>query len=128
MIDKFQKGFVILSEHKFPCLLALTAEEQERGLMFVPPEPPIVAFAYPSARVNKFWMKNTPSPLDIIFILDGKISQMHFGEPFSTKIIGNDQESDLIVEFPSGYVDKYNLKIGDPISLDSESIKKIYNK
>jgi len=76
-----------------------------------------MAFLYKSANINKFWMRNTPKSLDVVFCLNNKISEICYGEPHSLKLIGSDQLSDLIVEFPYGTCKKYAFKQGNSISL-----------
>jgi uncharacterized membrane protein (UPF0127 family) len=39
-------------------------------------------------------MKNTPSPLDILFCRSGKIIALEKGKPFSEKHFGPNEESD----------------------------------
>lgn len=110
-------GFIYINENVIGSLLALSSEEQEKGLMFEPFPPPVMSFVYLHPRVNKFWMKNTPSPLDIIFSNKNKITQICKGEPYSTSTIGNNSLSDLIVEFPYGSAKDLNIKVGDTIEI-----------
>jgi uncharacterized membrane protein (UPF0127 family) len=98
-------------------LLAVSAEEQAQGLMYQKWPPPVMTFIYKHASNNKFWMKNTPSPLDILFCYQGRIKQIHHGEPFSTAIIGDNSLSDLVIELPHGTVDKYGFKVGHKVGL-----------
>ena len=107
--------------HKIPAVLAITAEEQQRGLMGNPSPPPLTAFVYKESRSNKFWMHKTPAPLDIIFCHRGKISQICYGEPYSTRIIGDDSPSDLVVEMPHGSATKMGMKVGDDILLQLDT-------
>ena len=60
-------------------------------------------------------MKSTPSPLDIIFCKNGKIIKICKGEPNSTKLIGNNCFSDMVIELPYGTVKNCNIDIGDHI-------------
>ncbi len=55
--------------------VANTPSQQEKGLMFRPPlaDDRGMLFPFTPARPVAFWMKNTPSPLDIIFLLDGEV-------------------------------------------------------
>lgn len=110
--------YLIINNRKIPTLLAITAEEQEKGLMHQPWPPPIMSFVYSSPRINKYWMSNTPSPLDIVFIHNNKITQIKEGKPYSTEIIGDNSFSDLVVEFPKGTCQEWGLKVGDAIKLD----------
>jgi uncharacterized membrane protein (UPF0127 family) len=103
---------------EFPTLLAITPEEQERGLMHHKEwPPPVVSFVYGSPRINHFWMNHTPLPLDIIFTCNGKITSICSGIPYSTALIGPNTPSDLVIELPAGSAKEHNIKIGDTVSL-----------
>lgn len=106
-----ESGYIYISDNIFPSLFAISSEEQQKGLMFEPFPPPVMSFIYNKPKVNKFWMKNTPSPLDIIFCRNGEIHQICKGEPFSTTTIGDDSLSDLVIELPYGTVKNNNIKI-----------------
>jgi len=112
MNDKIKIG-----ASQFDVLIAVTAKEHERGLMFQPWSPPIMAFPYNTAKIRKFWMKNTISPLDIIFCNKNKVIGIYAGIPLSVDTIGPDELSDLVVEFPSGMAKANNILIGDNIKL-----------
>jgi len=112
-----ESGYLVIDNNIFSTLLAISRAEQERGLMEQEWPPPVMSFIYPRAQYNKFWMKNTPSPLDIIFAHNGVINQICYGEPHSTAMIGEDKLSDLVVEFPHGTIISSNIKIGHPIGL-----------
>ena len=118
-------GFLNIGSNVIETLLAITAEEQNRGLMFQEWEPPVMSFVYAKPNINKFWMKNTPSPLDIIFSCDGKINQIKKGEPYSTQIIGEDIPSDLIIELPFGTAEKIDIKLGSKVGLIKPTLAEI---
>lgn len=122
-----KNGYIEIYNNIFPTLLALSAQEQEQGLMFIDPPVPIMSFVYSYPRVNKFWMKSTPSPLDIIFVKNNQITQICYGEPHSTSVIGNNQFSDLVVEFPSGTIDRFNIKIGHHVELFEPSLLELFS-
>jgi uncharacterized membrane protein (UPF0127 family) len=92
-------------------LLALSYDEQCKGLMYEPFPPPIMSFIYEEPKLNKFWMKNTPSPLDIVFCCNGKITQICKGEPYSTFTIGDDSLSDMVIELPYGTIKDSGIKL-----------------
>lgn len=122
------KGYIYIDNNIFPTLLAVSEEEQQRGLMEQSWPPPVMTFVYSSPRVNKFWMKNTPSPLDIIFCSKGKVSQICLGEPYSTSVIGDNKFSDLVVELPYGTVITSGIKLGHQVGVvtpTSDELKKI---
>lgn len=60
---------VRLNNETFTVALALTREEQARGLMFVEemPEDRGMLFVFSREGLRSFWMKNTRIPLDILY-------------------------------------------------------------
>lgn len=112
-----KRGFISIGNNVIESLFALSENEQAKGLMFQEPPIPNMSFLYTEPKINKFWMQNTPAPLDIIFCFKNKISQIHRGEPFSTSIIGADELSDLVIEVPYGFCKKMGIKIGYPVKI-----------
>ena len=100
----------------FKAVAAITPLEQSYGLMYHKWPPPVMFFPYKDASVRKFWMKNTVSPLDIVFCRDNKIISIVAGDPLSTAMIGPNEPCDLVVEFPKGTVEENNFCIGDTVS------------
>lgn len=92
-----------------PALLTETEEEQSRGLMYHEAPTPVMIFSYDKPKINMFWMKNTPAPLDIIFCKDNKVIDIKQGMPYSEKIISNYSLSDLIIEMPFGSCKDRNI-------------------
>lgn len=109
--------YVKIADHIFPTLLAIDLAEQERGLMGKPWPPPVMTFVYGRPCQNKFWMRNTPSPLDIVFCLNNKITSICSGIPYSLAVIGNDDLSDTVIELPAGTCIAYNITTGNSIDL-----------
>jgi uncharacterized membrane protein (UPF0127 family) len=121
-------GTVYIHDSVFETLLAISAEEQAKGLMKRDWPPPVMSFIYSKPSINKFWMKNTPSPLDILFCHNGEINQICKGESFSTKMIGDDMLSDLIIELPYGTVKSSGIKLKHKVGLvkpTTEELKRI---
>jgi uncharacterized membrane protein (UPF0127 family) len=106
---------VYIGDHEFETLVAVTMDEHIQGLMNKQWPPPVMAFPYKNADYRKFWMKNTPSPLDIVFARAGKIVGIFKGEPLTTRSVGPEGLSDLVVEFPYGTVEKLQIRVGDDI-------------
>lgn len=104
---------VFINGLKFNTLVASTLEEQMVGLMWKKWPPPIMVFPYKDAGIHKFWMKNTISPLDIVFCRNNKIIGIYAGEPLSTAQVGPDAPVDLVIEFPRGTMSMYGIKAGD---------------
>lgn len=114
-----ETGYIYINDNVFSTLLAISRDEQSVGLMGQEWPPPIMSFIYDKPRINKFWMNNTPSPLDIVFCNNGKVSQICYGEPYSTKTIGDDNFSDLIIELPYGTIESVGIKIGHTVGIVS---------
>src|ERR1700676_1949215 len=112
-----ESGLISIKNNIFETLLAISSEEQSRGLMHIKPPTPIMSFVYNIPQVNKFWMASTPSPLDIVFCCNNKITQICSGEPYSLAAIGNHSMSDLVIEFPLGTVSSCNFKLGYDVHL-----------
>jgi uncharacterized membrane protein (UPF0127 family) len=123
-----KKGVIFIDNNLFESLLAISNEEQSRGLMYIDPPTPIMAFVYNKPQINKFWMSNTRAPLDIVFCNNGEVTQICKGEPYSTKMIGDHMFSDLIIEFPYGTVKSSGIKLKHKVGLvkpTTEELKRI---
>jgi len=114
-------SFVIFKNHQIPTVLATTLAQQEQGLMYLKELPPSMSFVYASPRLNKFWMKNTYHKLDIVFCKNNRIIAIEQGEPLSTKVIGPDAYSDLVVELPASTCEKLGIGVGDTVRIDDQS-------
>ena len=118
-----------ISDHIFPNIkVAITDEEQSVGLMYQKWPPPIMLFPNDNPKVSKFWMKNTPSPLDVIFCKSGKIIGIFYGKPNSTECFGPNDFTDLVIEMPHGFVEEYNITLGNSIRTEYsvDTIVKLY--
>lgn len=108
---------IVIGNKTFETLVALSEEEQCQGLMYRPWPPPIMTFPFKKADIHKFWMRNTISPLDIIFCQGGKVVEMYKGEPLSLKLVGPDAMVDMVVEMPAGTVEKCGINKGDSVDI-----------
>lgn len=119
-----ESGFIYVHNSVFPTLLAISSEDQSKGLMYQDWPPPVMSFIYEAPQNNRFWMKNTPSPLDIVFCCNGKIQEIHRGDPFSTAIVG-DVMSDLVIEFPYGTMKSAGITIGNDVGFVKPTVAEI---
>jgi uncharacterized protein len=123
-----QNGIICLANNLFETLLAISHQEQQQGLMYVEPPVPVMTFVYATPQVNRFWMANTPSPLDIVFCHQGQVKQICYGQPYSTLMIGDHQLSDLVIELPLGTTRSCGIKLGHNVRLlkpTQEELRKI---
>lgn len=108
---------IVFGKHAITTLVAVTEEEQARGLMFKSWPPPVMSFPYDDAKQRKFWMHNTSSPLDIVFCRAGKVICIVEGHPFSRKLVGPDDVCDLVVELPRGMSAHLGVSLGTDVKL-----------
>lgn len=101
-----------------------TPSQQEKGLMFRPPlaDDRGMLFPFTPARPVAFWMKNTPSPLDIIFLLDGEVKAIARNATTCKSdpcpvYPENGVVADNVLEVRAGLTQEIGLQEGDRISV-----------
>jgi uncharacterized membrane protein (UPF0127 family) len=104
--------------------VANTSQEQEKGLMFRPPlaDDRGMLFPFNPARPVAFWMKNTPSPLDMIFLLDGKVVAIARNATTCNAnpcpiYPENGVVADNVIEVRAGLTTEMGLQEGDQINV-----------
>ena len=110
---------------QFNVEVARTSAEQERGLMFrtnIPADGGMIFTPYPAEgggpREASFWMKNTPSPLDILFIRpDGTIAAIaQNAVPFSEEPLKSGEPVSAVLEINGGKAAELGIAPGDKVS------------
>ncbi len=113
--------------HAFVVESAKTEAEQARGLMFrtdLKPDGGMLFWPYPAkggAPVEaNFWMKNTPSPLDILYIrADGTIARIAENTvPFSEVPIPSGEPVGAVLELMGGRAAELGIAEGDLVTWD----------
>jgi len=108
-------------DHKFTVEWARTTEERARGLMERTdlPEDRGMVFDFGHEQPVTFWMKNTPLPLDMIFIhADGTVYRVEQRTtPFSEAMIPSGGAVRFVLEVNGGVADRIGLKPGDRVRL-----------
>ena len=93
--------------------LAESSEEQATGLMGRRSLPALggMLFINDAPRMQQFWMKNTPLPLDIIFIRDDLTitNIVKRTRPLSADFIESTEEAQYVLEVRAGFTDKYDI-------------------
>ena len=106
--------------HAFAVEMALTPEEQARGLMYRRslPEGQGMLFDFKTERELTFWMKNTYVPLDMIFIRgDGTILRIAENtEPLSERLVSSGGPARGVLEVVAGTARKLGIARGDRVS------------
>lgn len=105
--------------HRFTVELALTPEEQTRGLMFREDlaEDAGMLFVYDRPDVRTMWMKNTPLSLDMLFLdPDGVIRRIVRDTiPGSSATIIGPRDILYVLELRAGITHKLGIKTGDQV-------------
>ena len=105
--------------HNFMVEVAATSADQNRGLMFrteLGPDEGMI-FPRPGNEGASFWMKNTPLPLDIIFIgPDGLISNIEANTvPYSTDSVSSVGVVSGVFEIAGGRAAELGIVAGDKV-------------
>jgi uncharacterized membrane protein (UPF0127 family) len=101
--------------------LAVTLPEMQRGLMGrrdLGSDDGMV-FVYPAPQRMSFWMKNTPTPLDIgFFTPDGTLGEVYPLYPYDTTTVSSaGSDYTLALEVNQGWFAKHGLKPGARLNL-----------
>lgn len=111
--------------HRFTVEHARTEAEQARGLMFrvsIPADGGMLFSPHPPAggapAEANFWMRNTPSPLDIIFIrADGSIARIAENTtPFSDTQIPSGEPVSAVLELRGGRAAELGIAVDDKVT------------
>jgi uncharacterized protein len=106
--------------HVFAVELAVTSEEQARGLMFRKElaEGRGMLFDFKPEREVSMWMENTYVPLDMIFIRgDGRILRIAENtKPLSRRIIASGGLVRGVLEVVAGTAGKLGIAPGDKVA------------
>ncbi|WGM31082.1 DUF192 domain-containing protein [Brevundimonas sp. NIBR11] len=106
-------------EHELWVEIADDEPERERGLMYRPPlaDDRGMLFEFPDSAERSFWMRNTPSSLDIIYI-DGTgkiVSIAHHATPYSEAPLPSNGAATGVLEVRAGLTEQIGAKPGDTI-------------
>ena len=104
--------------------VARTPEQQAQGLMYRPalPDNQGMLFPFPAAQPVRFWMKNVPVPLDMVFLQNGVVQYIQdsappcISEPCPT--YGPSVPIDMVIELRSGRAAELNLRDGDRVKIN----------
>jgi len=106
-------------QREFTIEVADDDRERSAGLMFRTDldDTHGMLFVFEETRRVAFWMKNTPLPLDLVFIgEDGEVVSVMNGVPFSTAPIAPDAPVRFVLELNEGTAQKAGIAEGDRVS------------
>jgi len=126
-LEAMQKARLNIKGHAFEVWLALTPEQQEKGLMQVKAEQLAalpdgtnrgMLFVFPTERPLSFWMQNTITPLDIIYIRgDGHIVRKYTMAPLETRLYPSVEPAMYALEVRAGLLDELGIGPGDQVEI-----------
>lgn len=100
---------------------AVTNVEMQRGLMErrdLQPDQGMI-FVYNRPQSLSFWMRNTPTPLDIgFFTADGELREIYALHPYDETAVGSRRRDlQFAVEMNQGWFKANDVKPGDKLDL-----------
>jgi len=99
--------------------IAESAEDRMRGLMFREylEVDQGMLFLFPTEEPVSFWMKDTPLPLDVIFLNADRaiVTIRKNAVPFSERSVPSDVPARYVVEVNAGFADTHHLAPGDRV-------------
>ena len=105
--------------HRFAVEMADTPAAQQKGLMFRTELGPNEGMLFPRTPPDlaSFWMKNTPLPLDIIFVgKDGRIMNIAAETvPYSLDSVSAVGLTGAVLEIPGGRAAELGIEPGDTV-------------
>jgi uncharacterized membrane protein (UPF0127 family) len=112
----------------FRVWLALSSEQHQEGLMYVPAEEIAddqgMLFVFPDERLRGFWMKNTITSLDIAFArMDGTIVAIHTMPPLTLETFPSFEPAMFALEVKAGTFAALGIQEGDKLVIPDEVFK-----
>lgn len=108
----------MINDKLFPAEYLSKPEDLARGMMGRDSLNGCMVFKMGKGH-HSFWMKNTLVPLDIVFVLNNRISKIHSNclppEKHQLTLPRYGGIGDHVIEFPGGTTD--NWKIGDKVKM-----------
>ena len=106
-------------EHAFSVEEAKTLDQQARGMMFreTMDADSGMIFEFEEPKIATIWMKNTPLPLDILFVRsNGKILKIeHSHTPYTLRSTSSEAVVAAVVELKGGESKSRGIKPGDTV-------------
>ena len=104
--------------------IADTPEKRNFGLMYRQELPEFhgMLFLFPREEPLSFWMKNTPLPLDIIF-MNSTLTIVGIAQqttPFSEKQIPSGSPAQFVLEVNGGFCQQHDVAVGDRVELPKD--------
>jgi len=108
----------IINNQHIPLEIMYTPQAKSVGMMGRDNLEGGMLFPFDSVGERSFWMKNCIIPLDILFIVNGKINNISKDcQPCVNQECNHYRGiADSVLELPGGYCDKNNVGVGDRLT------------
>jgi len=135
-LDKLGSTTITIKGKPFRLWIADSADEQQRGLMFVPADQmtPLrdgtargMIFVFDHDQVLTFWMKNTIIPLDIAYLdAQGKVVAAYTMPPFDERAgqYSSRVAARIAIEVNANTWSELGLRPGDLITIPATLLKR----
>src|SRR5262245_39667063 len=123
-----QDGTQAARKAPFRVWLALSSDQHQEGLMYVPADEIAddqgMLFVFSDERMRGFWMKNTITGLDIAFArMDGTIVAIHTMPPLTLETFPSYEPAMFALEVKAGTFAKLGIQEGDRLVIPEEVFK-----
>lgn len=109
---------VHINNQSFPAEYLLSTEDKQKGMMGRKELNGCMVFKMGKGH-HSFWMKGCEIPLDIVFVLNNRISRIHPNCPVESPnrmtLPRYTGIGDHVIEFPAGTTDGW--KVGDKVAM-----------
>lgn len=127
-LDTLPTSTITVNNHTLRVWLALDADRQAEGLMFVPEreiaDDQGMLFVFPQERLLSFWMQNTPTSLDIAYARsDGTIVKTYTLPPYTLSSFSSIEPARVALEMKAGSFARLQIKVGDRLVIPSDVFK-----
>lgn len=122
------EGWVRIGASEVAVEIADTPAKQQRGLGYRDSLAwdTGMYFPYPRAVIPSFWMRGMRFSIDIVWIRDGRIVDVHDNVPFEPggngPTVRPREAADAVLEVPSGYRRASGWRIGDRVRFERTAV------
>jgi uncharacterized membrane protein (UPF0127 family) len=103
----------------FKVQLAVTPEQQEKGLMYRKSlnKGTGMLFVFDTDQMRFFWMKNTYIPLDLVFVTSKfeVVNIFHYAKPLDESTMSSALPVKYVLEINAGDADRCGIRVGSKV-------------
>jgi len=119
-LREFKKGKVTVNGKTFQVWIADTDGKIQEGMMWLKPDEVKddegMLFLLPTDEPQRFWMRNCPMALDIIYLSrDRKVLNIELGKPFDETGVASKGPSKYVLELKAGIARKNGIRPGQTV-------------